>query len=422
MTTPHGADQDRGGAAADSWPVIVIGGGPAGAAAAITLARAGVRTLLLERQAVAAAADEPRTPDGGKVCGGCLNRAALRELDELGAACGAAVRSRGRTLDRVRICVGGRSVVLPMGGSLAIGRDELDPMLRGSATDAGAEVRLGVTAEIQPGRRNEREPVRVIAGDARAGTMTELEAGVVVAADGLAGTSLRRWTAGQRRRRSDLPGVRIGLGAVLDWPADGKPGLGELVMAAGDGGYLGLTRLSGGRADLAAAVDPAALRRAGGPSAWMTTTLRSAGIDRLPPGLAADEAISQRVRLRGTPRLATASRWAAGDGVLRVGDGLAYAEPFTGEGMAWALAGGRRVAELILAQSDQPAREQAWIRTARGLRRRQLGCRFVAGGLRTGAGRVIVMGAMRVAPPLAAAALHLIGRGPSPTHAPAVTR
>ncbi|MGH9226189.1 MAG: FAD-dependent oxidoreductase, partial [Acidimicrobiales bacterium] len=54
--------------------VAVVGGGPAGAAAAITLARAGRDVVLV---------DKARFPRD-KCCGDGLTVAALRELEELG--------------------------------------------------------------------------------------------------------------------------------------------------------------------------------------------------------------------------------------------------------------------------------------------------------------------------------------------------
>jgi flavin-dependent dehydrogenase len=48
--------------------------------------------------------------------------------------------------------------------------------------------------------------------------------------------------------------------------------------------------------------------------------------------------------LQGTPSLSTFRSPVANERVLLVGDAAGYWEPFTGEGMAWALLGGRAAA------------------------------------------------------------------------------
>ena len=58
------------------WPVVVVGAGPAGALAALGLARQGVPVLLVERRRF------PRW----KVCGACLSGQALAALAEAGQA------------------------------------------------------------------------------------------------------------------------------------------------------------------------------------------------------------------------------------------------------------------------------------------------------------------------------------------------
>ena len=58
---------------ASLWDVVVVGAGPAGAAAATKLGKNGLRVLLLDRE------DFPRP----KVCGCCLSPLALNELNIL---------------------------------------------------------------------------------------------------------------------------------------------------------------------------------------------------------------------------------------------------------------------------------------------------------------------------------------------------
>ena len=109
-------------------------------------------------------------------------------------------------------------------------------------------------------------------------------------------------------------------------------------MACGAGGYTGLVRLEDGRLDVAAAFDAAWVRAAGGPGRAAARLLREAGWpapDRL-----------EALPWRGTPALTRRPRRVAAERLFVVGDAAGYVEPFTGEGMAWALASGAAVAPL----------------------------------------------------------------------------
>ena len=68
--------------------------------------------------------------------------------------------------------------------------------------------------------------------------------------------------------------------------------------------------------------------------------LRSSGLP-IPAALA-------EAKWHGTARLTQRRQRAYGDRYLVVGDAAGYVEPFTGEGMAWALASGMAVAPLVL--------------------------------------------------------------------------
>ena len=62
------------GEAIENWDVVVVGAGPAGALAAIELARKGIQVLLVEKR------NFPRW----KVCGCCLNAQAQAVLASVG--------------------------------------------------------------------------------------------------------------------------------------------------------------------------------------------------------------------------------------------------------------------------------------------------------------------------------------------------
>ena len=149
------------------WDVVVVGGGPAGAAAARAAAQAGASTLLLEKAAL------PRY----KRCGGGLIGPAQRALAEAGVDLAALSRDR---VGKVSFTSGGRrhfsrttDPFLPM-----VLRSELDLVLVQAAVTAGAQLRTRVTV----GAYREDDGVVTL------GTSTgPVWARAVVAADGSAG-------------------------------------------------------------------------------------------------------------------------------------------------------------------------------------------------------------------------------------------
>lgn len=161
------------------YDLIVVGAGPAGAAAAYHAARAGLATLLVDRKRF------PRA----KVCGDGLTPRALRALGRLGLEdiWTAAPRIRG-----IRFGAGEKSPTIeyqatgtsPGEQGAVIPRLELDNHLRQAAERAGADV-----AEETSGRslhRDRRGRVRGVVLE-RAGVLTELETPMLIVADGASG-------------------------------------------------------------------------------------------------------------------------------------------------------------------------------------------------------------------------------------------
>src|SRR3954452_3963953 len=100
------------------FDVAIVGSGPAGATCATFCARAGLRTLLLEREKF------PRE----KVCGDCLNPSCTPLLERLGVAERVRSLPHGRLASVDFVSIGGRtvSVPLPEGAEIAVKRSALD--------------------------------------------------------------------------------------------------------------------------------------------------------------------------------------------------------------------------------------------------------------------------------------------------------
>lgn len=171
----------------DHADAAVVGGGPAGAAAAIELARAGRQVVLLDK------ATFPRD----KICGDGLTTGALRLLEGLGLD-PALVPSWKAVDDVVVTSPSGRQVTfpLPLGQGLYAAvarREELDAALLDVARKAGVEVLEGhaVTGA------EERDDRVVLSVDG----LGELHARYAVAADGM-------WSPMRKHLGVATPGYR----------------------------------------------------------------------------------------------------------------------------------------------------------------------------------------------------------------------
>ena len=163
-------------AAPDIVDTIVIGAGPAGAAAAIRLATAGHRVTILERRLL------PRV----KTCGDTLTPRAVHELTELGVDADALAAFQ--RIDRIRLTGRGNHVevgwpshpVFPSYGLVAR-RDRLDELVADRAVAAGAILLDGYEATTPI---VERGFVRGVVVRQRDGLTTEMRARYLVVADG----------------------------------------------------------------------------------------------------------------------------------------------------------------------------------------------------------------------------------------------
>ncbi len=303
---------------APQWDAVVVGAGPAGALAARGLAQRGYSVLLVERS---------RWPRD-KVCGSCLNGLALSVLDDAGlghlaAACG------GRALTAVALSAGRRKATLPLPAGMALSRRVFDDALVNEAIRAGAVFLPEMTAAVGPVEGDQREVTL-----RRGISHRSVSAKVVLATAGL-GAEVT--DPGEIPRATVDQSARIGAGITIESRSpDYRPGI--VYMACGRRGYVGMVRIESGGLDVAAALDPAVIRTAGGIGAAVATILTEAGLT--PPAGVAEAA------WRGTPALTRSRARLAAERLFLAGDSAGYVEPFTGEGIGWALASGHALVPL----------------------------------------------------------------------------
>lgn len=335
-----------------TWDVTVVGAGPAGSVAARQLALRGLAVLLVDR------ASFPRN----KVCGGTLNRASLAMLGQLGLQA-MPTQLGARRFDRMLLAAGGRRAMLPLPAGFSVSRAAFDVALVREAIAAGAAFLPRASARLV-GEQGDcrRLALQCDGGNRRVATR------IVVDASGLK-SPLRSRQPAYRETVARKP--RIGLGALVEnGPTAYETG--AIHMAAGEDGYVGAVRVEDGRLEVAAAVDPAFVRESGGAGPAIVAILKRAGLPVIDRIAVAD--------WRGTPALSRRPDTVAEHRLFAVGDAAGYVEPFTGEGMAWALNGAAALSPIAFEAAGQWSAEHAarWERTYRRLiGRRQFLCRGV---------------------------------------------
>jgi flavin-dependent dehydrogenase len=360
-TTTATATCDLDAAAAITWDALVVGAGPAGALAARQLATAGARVLLVDKKAF------PR----GKVCGACLNGQALAVLDAVGL--GALVADLGGiALDEFQLRLAGRTTRLPLPAGAALSRARFDAALVGAAQAAGARFLPETQATVAASAAGVRRVHLVPQGRKSSVSAT---ARVVLLASGLGPPGMIAGAEDGPVARSEVAaGSRIGAGCVVDdFPDAYREG--SIFMAVGRRGYVGLVRVEDGGLNIAAAFEGDFVRSTGRAGLTAASVLAEAGF----PAIAALD----HADWHGTVPLTRRTRPIAAEGVFLIGDAAGYVEPFTGEGMGWALTGARAVTPLALRAIAldrwDPSLARSWTAIHRKLvGRRQRLCRVLA--------------------------------------------
>jgi geranylgeranyl reductase family protein len=301
----------------DRVDVAIVGGGPAGASCAFFCAQAGLRTVVLERETF------PRE----KVCGDCLNPACWPVLGRLGIADAVRALPHGK-LDSVEfIAIGGSSirVPLPLGDNaeIAVKRSLFDDLLLNRARSAGAEVlENAMVTRVDKARW----------GDWKIDVVRDkITAPILVAADG------RNSTVARLRGLLPTPHrERVALQTHIPLPS----GFGDrVVLQFLPEGYSGQ-----------APVNPAELN--------LCLVSSGANIDRLKAWAATEFNVPSDHPWRTITPLTRAPASPAHENLFLIGDVARVVEPFTGEGIYYALQSGELAAQAIAALSREENRER----------------------------------------------------------------
>lgn len=299
-----------------AYDVLIVGGAPAGAAAAAVCAGAGLRVRVVERAVF------PRP----KVCGDCLNPDVWPVLARLGAA--EAVDALPHAALRAVEFIGRRGarvcLPLPAGSERTVKRSDLDAALLAHAAGRGAEVTTGqaVTGIREDGTSADGVSVTLSGGEA-------VRTRFVIAADGrnsVVARTLNLHPAAPFLRLPTAPriGFQTHVPRGLCPPEFTAEGLVQMRWFPG-GGYGGLAPTGDGELNVSLGIAPGQIPAM---RAWAEAEF----------GLAVDwpgwqtMAPLDRAPLRRPVGL--------GGRVFLAGDAARVVEPFTGEGIYYALRAG----------------------------------------------------------------------------------
>jgi len=315
------------------FDAIVIGGGPAGSAAAISMSQRGARVLVLEEKQM------PR----GKLCGEFITPECFPTLERL-CVMKRMLAAGAQKISRVSLVAeSGKAVESRIsemsdfdgGWAMSLSRARFDQIMFERAREAGAECLEGYAAS---GCRFVDGRGKVEALSLKDGARVSFKAPVIVDASG----RNSRWMLGKRERVAGQRGSRL---YALKAHFNGVAGIRDQVeLYFFREGYGGFTLVEDGLVNLCFIVAESALKHAGGDGTRVVenTLMRNS--------LAAERLWKASVvgKWYSTGPLTFGRRRLYRDNLIAIGDASGMIDPFTGTGIQMAVRTGEMAAEAIL--------------------------------------------------------------------------
>jgi geranylgeranyl reductase family protein len=293
----------------ETFDVAIVGGGPAGSSCGAFCAAAGLRTIVLEREKF------PRE----KVCGDCLNPACWRVLRRLGIAERVRQLPHGILHSVEFIAIRGRKIVvdLPLGeeSEIAVKRSLFDDLLLRRAGELGAHICEDTTVSVLSKSANSRGWRIETAGE------KSFVAQALVGADGRNSTVARLCNLLPRPSRE-----RIALQAHIPLPPDFGN---RVILQFLPEGYSGEAPVNRNELNLCVVSKPSNM-----------PALRSWAEKQF--------SLQRDHQWRTITPLTRAALAPAREKLFLVGDAARVVEPFTGEGIYYALRSGELAAQALV--------------------------------------------------------------------------
>jgi menaquinone-9 beta-reductase len=317
-----------------SFDVIVAGAGPAGSSAAIHLAQAGLRVLLVEQKKF------PRA----KLCGEFISPECQRHFQTLGVAEAMNYASPAALVETVFYSSRGHHLTIPsgwFGGSAALGlsRAVMDNVLLRRAQECGVSVLEGasISEPILGGQQVFGVRVKID------GCEHEFRAPLTIDATGRARILTRKLNGSEQRSRPKLIAFKVHL---------------RKTRVAGNAceiyfypeGYGGLSTVEGEVSNLCFIISAEQVKRH---HSDPETVMRQTVMKNARAAYTLKDAEIESEWLSASWERFGRYRPSPAKGLLAIGDSAAFIDPFTGSGMLMAFESGELAAQVIVHHRDE---------------------------------------------------------------------